>query len=231
MGDVDRTHTPVEAPAPAGTSLAEHIRASLEEAIIGGEFEPGLRLRADEVAARYRVSRIPVREALSALDAAGWVEIRPRYGVYVRQRTREELAELFEARAGLEQDIARLAAVRRTPDDLAVMTRIVQRSRSAAAAEAADELSLAAVDYNAALRRAGKNTVLSSLSLALEKRARFYFSPVAALLGADWVVGQERLLRLLQVGDVDGCGASARTHVEETGRSVARLLGSDAFSS
>lgn len=213
-----------------GTSLAAAIRDSLEEAIIRGEIAPGTRLRADDVAARYRVSRIPVREALSALDAAGWVEIRPRYGVYVRQRSRAELSELFEARAGLEQEIARLAAARRTDDDLQRLRSVVARSRTAAGVADTDELSAAAVDYNAALRTAGKNEVLAGLSLMLEKRARFYFSPVAAKLATDWVFGQERLLTLLQTGDVDASGASARSHVEDTGSSVSALLGSEAFS-
>ncbi len=212
------------------TSLPAAIRDSLEEAIIGGEIAPGTRLRADDVAARHRVSRIPVREALSALDAAGWVDIRPRYGVYVRQRTRAELSELFEARAGLEQEIARLAAARRTDDDLERLQSVVARSRSAADACDDDELSAAAVDYNAVLRSAGKNEVLAGLSLVLEKRARFYFSPVAAILATDWVVGQERLLTLLESGDVDGSGASARAHVEDTGSSVSSLLGSETFS-
>lgn len=211
-------------------SLPAQIHQYLEDAIIGGELQPGTRLRADDIAARYEVSRIPVREALSALAEAGWVDMRPRYGVYVRDRTREELTELFEARAGLEQEIARLAAVRRTDADLDRMAEVVERSRAAIGADDADALSEAAVDYNVVLRRAGRNTVLAGLSLMLEKRARFYFSPVASLLGGEWLVGQERLLRLLREQDVDGSGASARAHIEETGRSVARLLGSEAFS-
>ncbi len=228
-----RQDGPVTAPTgpdPSAPSLPAQIHKDLEESIIAGELQPGTRLRADAIAARYRASRIPVREALSALAEAGWVDLRPRYGVYVRARTREELSELFEARAGLEQEIARLAAARRTEDDLALMAGVVARSRAAVDGGDGDALSAAAVDYNAALRRAGRNAVLAGLSLVLEKRARFYFSPVAALLAGEWLVGQERLLRLLEAGDVDGAGASARAHVEETGRSVARLLGSEAFS-
>lgn len=217
-------------PLVAG-SLPRQIHEALEEAIIGGEYAPGSRLLADEIAAGYGVSRIPVREALSALGEAGWVETRPRYGVYVLERTREELAELFEARAGIEQEIARFAAARRTEQDLARLHGIVETSRSASDHGDAAAVADAAVAFNAALRDAGGNGVLGGLSLALEKRARFYFSPVAALLGVEWVIGQDRLLRLLVDGDVEGAGRSARQHIEETGRAVAALLGSDAFTS
>ena len=215
----------------AGGSLPTQIHEALEEAIIGGEFAPGARLLADEIAAGYGVSRIPVREALSSLREAGWVASRPRYGVYVLERTREELVELFEARAGIEQEIARFAAERRTEEGLARLRIIVEASRSASAHADADAVGEAAVAFNAALRDAGGNGVLSGLSLGLEKRARFYFSPVAALLGDDWVTGQDRLLRLLVSGDVEGAGRSARQHIEDTGRAVSALLGSDAFTS
>lgn len=215
---------------PVGGSLPAQIFGRLEEAIIGGEFTPGSRLRADDIAASYGVSRIPVREAFSALAESGWVEIRPRYGVYVRRRSREELTELFEARAGIEQEIARLAAARRTERDLAALRDAVERSRAAAPRRDAATLTSAAADYNVALRAAAKNAVLEGLSLHLEKRARFYFSPVAPLLGESWAAGQERLLTLLEAEDVDGAGASARRHILETGSDVAELLDSAAFS-
>ena len=59
----------------AGT-LPEQIHDILEDAIIQGVFAPGERLHTDRLAARYGVSRIPVREALRSLHEAGWVDIR-----------------------------------------------------------------------------------------------------------------------------------------------------------
>lgn len=210
--------------------LPVQIHRALEEAIIAGRVEPGSRMLPDEIAERYGVSRIPVREALSSLAESGWVEIRPRYGVYVRARTRAELAELFEARQGIESEVARLAARRATGDHLAQLTATVTRSEAATAGGDADELSDAAVEFNALLRQAAGNAVLTQLSLTLEKRARFYFSPIAELLGQDWIVGQRRLVGLLTKRDVDAAGESARRHIAETGDSVARLLAPGSFS-
>lgn len=223
--------TAVTVPGRPVDSLPAQIHGSLEESIIAGELEPGSRLRADEIAGRHGVSRIPVREALSSLHEAGWVDIRPRYGVYVRERTRAELAELFEARAGLESEIARLAAIRATPDDLASLRDITERSRLAVETHDVDALNGAAVDYNAALRRGCRNSVLSVLSLTLEKRARFYFSPIAQRLGPEWVVGQERLVGLLSAATSAAAADSARRHIVETGEAVALLLPASSFSS
>jgi len=211
-------------------SLPAQIHRALEESIISGRIEPGSRLLADDLAETYGVSRIPVREAISSLHEAGWVAMRPRYGVYVRERTRAELAELFEARAGIESEIARLAAQRGNPSQLARLAATVARSETANRRADTDELSAAAVDFNAALRDASGNATLSQLSLTLEKRARFYFSPIADVLGAEWVVGQARLLGLLKRHDVEASGQSARRHVVETGEAVARLLAPEAFS-
>lgn len=211
-------------------SLPAQIHRALEESIINGRLAPEVRLRADDLASAYGVSRIPVREALSSLHEAGWVDIRPRYGVYVRARTRSELAELFEARAGIESELARLAARRGTP---AMFQRLAQTSALSEAAASTDDveaLSDAAVIFNAQLREASGNGVLSQLSLTLEKRARFYFSPIAHLLGGEWAEGQRRLASLLEKQDVDAAGLSARRHIVETGDAVSRLLPDDSFS-
>lgn len=210
-------------------SLPSQIHRALEEAIIAGELSPGSRVLPDEIAESYGVSRIPVREALSSLHEAGWVEIRPRYGAYVRARSRSEVAQLFEARAGIESELARLAAVRGDNHAFKRLRAAVERSARAAKKSDARELSDAAVEFNAQLRAASGNLVLSGLSLTLEKRARFYFSPIASELADEWVEGQKRLLKLLEQRDADAAARSARRHIEETGEAVSRLLPSDAF--
>ncbi|MEO5832302.1 MAG: GntR family transcriptional regulator [Nakamurella sp.] len=211
-------------------TLPAQIHEFLEEAIIHGDLEPGTRLRPDKIAAEYGVSRIPVREALSSLQEAGWVDIRPRYGVYVRARNRTELRELFEARAGIEAEIARLAATRRAAEDIADLQSIVDQTKKAAQRNDVDRLSQASVAFNACIRRAAHNSVLESVSLSLEKRARFYFSPIAGLLGSDWVDNQGKLVALLAAGHIDAAGASARQHIIKTGEAVWLLLGAESFS-
>ncbi len=208
----------------AGT-LPERIHEILEDAIIQGVFAPGERLHTDRLAAQYGVSRIPVREAMRSLHEAGWIDIRPRYGAYVRKRSEQEMSQLFEARAVIEAAIAEWAAQRRTPEDLEALRRVVDRSRRLL--ERGDDAALerSGVDFYAAMRVAAHNDVLGTLSSELHKRARFYFSMIAGDLGSDWVSLHEQLADLIAREDAAGAGRLARQHVLDTGEAVARLLG------
>ena len=161
----------------ASSTLPGRLYAELEAAIINGVLQPGQRLHADDLASHFGVSRIPVREALSSLDQAGWVEIKPRHGVRVRERTVTELHELFEFRAVVEAQVARWAAGRRDETDLRRLEQAVARTRAAVAAHA-DDQGIGFVGFREALRQAAHNSVLAATSGVLEKRARFYFSTV-----------------------------------------------------
>lgn len=211
-------------PAIGVVSLPNQIHDVLEDAIIHGDIEPGTRLLADDIAAEFGVSRIPVREALSSLQEAGWIEIRPRYGAYVSARSLRELTHLFEARAGIEAEIATLAAQRRNDADIDALRRIVTRSVSAAATNDVEAAFRASVDFNVAVRFAARNDVLANLSLALEKRARFYFYPIAKTLAGDWAQRQSDLVDRIESGDPESAATLARRHMTDTGTDVSRLL-------
>ena len=57
------------------TSLTMAVADRLRDQIIRGEIAEGTQLRQDAIATQYKVSRIPVREALRQLDAEGLIEI------------------------------------------------------------------------------------------------------------------------------------------------------------
>ena len=205
-------------------SLPSQIAELLEEAITSGELLPGQRLRGDDLAATYGVSRIPVREALRTLEAGGWVEIRPRYGAYVRSHSSVELAELFEVRAMGEAYAAQLAAVRRTPEELAELRRIVADTQRAAASSAVEELSPLSARFFTVLHVAAHNTVLDTALASLAKRARFYYATVAGQLGRDWAAVHQQIVEAIAEGDADRAGSLVREHIEHTGEAVSRLL-------
>ena len=66
-------------------SRTEQIQQLLEQAIFSGELAPGEKLDELELAARFNVSRTPIREALRHLSAAGLVETRSRQPAQVAQ--------------------------------------------------------------------------------------------------------------------------------------------------
>lgn len=161
-------------PLTGSETLGEQLRHAIEEAILNGMLAAGERIHPDELAAHFGVSRIPVREALRALDASGWVEIRPRHGVYVRQRHEDELEELFEVRAPLEAQACRLAALRRTDEDVQSLSSLAQ-----SASEAADDpLEYATLNsqFHAAIVAAAGNEVLAATLRGLRLRVQWYFA-------------------------------------------------------
>lgn len=87
-------------------------------AIFSGAWKAGNRLREAEVAAHFGVSRTPVREAFQELAAVGLVELRPNCGAVVAPFGPSEIEEIYEVRALLEAEAARLACTRIPADDL-----------------------------------------------------------------------------------------------------------------
>ncbi len=85
------------------TSRAENVYEAIKEGIISGYWKAGDRINDQELADKYQVSRLSVREALSKLVEARILEKVHWKGYYVRKITWEELESIFEIREALEQ--------------------------------------------------------------------------------------------------------------------------------
>ena len=90
----------------------QDVAAQIRTDIIKGRLEPGAKLREVALAEHYEVSRIPIREALRALEADGLVESRKYSGSVVAPSPVEDAEDLFEIRIVLESATAKRAARR-----------------------------------------------------------------------------------------------------------------------
>ena len=113
-------------------SIAETIANTIEGEIISGKRTPGERLVERQIAAHFRVSSIPVREALQILETRGLVIKRINRGCSVIDLSAEEMAQMCELRDWLEPKVIEWAACRRTEEGLAELRRRLQRLREAA---------------------------------------------------------------------------------------------------
>ena len=82
----------------------------LRHLILIGEYRPEERLIEERVAARLGVSRTPVRQALTMLEAEGLVEMTANKGAMVPSFSAEEVWDIYDLRAVLEGHAARRAA-------------------------------------------------------------------------------------------------------------------------
>jgi DNA-binding GntR family transcriptional regulator len=105
-----------------GTSYAR-VRDVIRQDIINGAFIAGARLKAVELAERYGVSPVPVREALQQLQGEGLVHIEPNRGARVRRIDAKFVADVFEIRELLSALLATKAAGRMTPAIIAELER------------------------------------------------------------------------------------------------------------
>ncbi len=104
-------------PAPISLSRADDLAHTLQIEIMTGEIPMGTRLRQEDLAARFGVSRTPIREALRQLQAIGLVEQLGHRGALVRAFTPAECRNVFLVRAELEGLAAERAAGRLTGYD------------------------------------------------------------------------------------------------------------------
>jgi DNA-binding GntR family transcriptional regulator len=114
---------------------ADHIAMRLTEAVHEHRVVPGMKLSEDEVGEIFGVGRTVVRQALRALGHSGLVTIERNRGAFVAKPSMKEAREVFEARALLEPRMARAAAERTRPEDIALLQRHIDEEHAALAAQ------------------------------------------------------------------------------------------------
>ncbi|NME97417.1 FadR family transcriptional regulator [Aneurinibacillus aneurinilyticus] len=129
-------------------TLVDQVVAQMDELIQSGEWPVGKRIPAEpELVNQLGVSRNTVREAVRALVHTGLLETRQGDGTYVcssselgaallRRLQRSTIVETLEVRYALEQEAARLAAARRTPEDIEALRECLASCSAAKDVEA-----------------------------------------------------------------------------------------------
>jgi DNA-binding FadR family transcriptional regulator len=155
--------------------VIDEVLAQMEELVASGEWPVGSRIPPEpELVAVLGVGRNSVREAVRALSHAGVLEARQGDGTYVRSAaglgaaleryvSRADARHVLEARRALEREAARLAARRRTDDDVAGLDALVADQRRAAAAHDRDAFVRGDVAFHRAVATAARNPVLLDL--------------------------------------------------------------------
>ncbi|WP_328337875.1 GntR family transcriptional regulator [Streptomyces violaceus] len=206
-------------------AVRERVTSELRQEIIAGGLRPGDRLVERELAERFGVSRVPVREAIRALVTEGFVHFETPRRTVVRRLTPTDVKELFELREALEVYAAGLAAARATPEDLAEVQELLDRAAAATEAEDAEVIT----DVNSRLH--DRIVAMAGNSLLTEA-----LEPVAGRLrwmtrrNEEWpqlLVEHRELYEAIASGDPDRARAHALTHVRTNYSSTVRHLFED----
>ncbi|MCU1373949.1 MAG: GntR family transcriptional regulator [Actinomycetia bacterium] len=109
---------------------ANEIVTSIREAIRGGELVSGMQIRQSDWAARLGVSRVPVREALTALVAQGLLEHSPHQGYFVAHSSDNQARQLYRLRHLIDRELAQ-ALPWPTEEQLAVLRPLAEAAAEA----------------------------------------------------------------------------------------------------
>jgi DNA-binding GntR family transcriptional regulator len=112
-------------------SSADQVSRYIRSRIFAGDLPPGERLRQDDIATTLGVSRIPVREAMIALDREGWVRIEPHRGVYVAGLDANSIRDHYEMLGMLYGLAGRRAAERASDEDLSELAPLARAIKAA----------------------------------------------------------------------------------------------------
>lgn len=155
-------------------SHAQRLRQRIEDEIVSGDLAVGARLDEAQLAARFGVSRTPIREALLQLAVTGLVETKPRRGAIVSAPEPHLLLAMFETMAEIEAACGRLAARRLIRADEAALHATLAACRTAA--EAGDTEGYYAENYvfHTVVYRASRNAFLAEQALSLHRRLAPY---------------------------------------------------------
>jgi DNA-binding GntR family transcriptional regulator len=191
----------------------------LRAMIVDGRLAPGARVGQAELADALGISRGSVREALRRLVGDGLVEFEVNRGFFVADLGLDRVLERLEARLHLEPVLARVAAERRTDDDLAALRASIEDERTARTAAAAHDasrafhLAVATATRNAALIRLIDSLWIADVGRRLLARRRTQ---------PDWqeadVAEHLELLAAIAAGDGDRAETLMREHVESAWR-------------
>ena len=157
-------------PINAGLTLKDHVYEMLREAIIDmNVYDENTNLRLDErsLAEQLAVSRTPLREALARLEQDGFVEIRPRRGVFVCRKSLTEILEMIIAWAALESMAASLAAIRATDKEVEALRKHAMRNSASSARADISEYSDANIQFHQMILKMSGCALLETMAEGL----------------------------------------------------------------
>ncbi|MER6914104.1 GntR family transcriptional regulator [Streptomyces sp. NPDC000594] len=155
---------------------AHSVCTAIRDDIVSGVFPRGGRLTEEQLARRYGVSRIPVREALRTLEAEGFVVIRRHAGTRVAEPTAQEAADLLEARMLLEPLGAARAARRRTEAHLRVLRGLVRLGQERVRRDQGEDLRALGGWFHQTLAQASASPGLIALLTQLRHKIAWMYA-------------------------------------------------------
>jgi DNA-binding GntR family transcriptional regulator len=141
-------------------TLREQVFEEIQKAIIEKRLKPGDHIRENELTESLHVSRTPVREALVLLERDGLVDISPNRGCFVREFDEQDIREIFELRAALENLAAHLIVDRLQEADFQYLEDLIQQQADSTARQAQTRVNQLDLEFHSYIVKLANNSRL-----------------------------------------------------------------------
>ena len=160
----------------SGESMMTKVYAILRRDILSCQILPGQELSEPDLAARFKMSRTPVREALAKLRTDGLVKSFPRMGYQVAPVTFQDMNELFGIRTMLEARAVELACERITQEQIGELRTLSDIIYDRARQPSIHHFVQANTAFHGAIAKASGNVRLHTMIMqTLEELQRFFY--------------------------------------------------------
>ena len=202
--------------------LRDVVFNTLRQAILRGELQPGERLMEIQLAQRLGVSRTPVREAIRKLELEGLVLMIPRRGAEVAEITRQDLEDVLEVRAALEELAVKDACEHITDEQLQDLKKAANEFKRSL--EGTDLVACAEADihFHEIIYAATNNKrLVQMLNNLREQMYRYRMENLKDKRTYRTLVEEhDAIRRALKKHDKEKAGAAINVHIENQRRSI-----------
>lgn len=195
-------------PLGLGDQIAHRLRVD----IILGEIPEGTHLAEDNLAARFDVSRGPIRDALRNLESEGLVENR-RKRLYARSLGMTDIDELYSLRENLESLALRLAIETAATRDWEAVQRLVDRMRTAAETDDFETFADADMDFHTSFYRLSGHRRLAEAWRPYQRTFEVLFELSNTPDMAAAVIDHQEFLDIVRSGDADAAVRRLHSHL------------------
>lgn len=212
-------------------TLRDSVYGSLKAMIVTGQLTPGARITENDLAAKLKVSRTPVREALNRLERDGLVTGRPRQGYILKEFDLNMFREAFEVRELLDGYATELATANITPADKARLRDMVRECERLASLpgrsrdDMLQELQIG-MDIHRAIAEISGNEMLSGLLNGILDKCQHYVWMELLWLD-EWRIARDEHFEIVEAvcaGDAARAAELARKHIRGSRNNILRLL-------
>ena len=201
---------------PQRRRLADEVYDQLVAAIMNRDITPEDNLVQEKLAEQMQISRTPVREALMRLEQEGVLEVSKRGSFRLYRMDDQEVRELYQSRAAVEGQCARILAVRGDAADITALRKIVEREENIREHTARAYFEANRNIHRAFVERAGNRFLLEMFEMIWGKAMAFHLFAAIENVDLSKSLGDHMaLVDVIEAGDKTEALEAFTAHIQD----------------